>query len=48
MLIKKLFNIPADIITNDEERTLTIRMASLSSLRYNEAIGKLGEIINDT
>lgn len=48
MLIKQLFNTPADIIPNEKEQTLTIRLASLSAARYNQAISKLCEILNDT
>jgi hypothetical protein len=48
MLIKQLFNTPADITTNEEEQTLTITIGSLSAPRYNEAIGKLCEILNET
>ena len=48
MLIKQLFNTPADIIVDEKQQTLTIRIASLSAPRYNEAIGKLCEILNDT
>lgn len=48
MLIKQLFNTPADIIPNEKEQTLTICLASLSAARYNQAISKLCEILNDT
>ena len=48
MLIKQLFNTPADITVNEEKQTLTITIASLSAPRYNEAIRKLCEILNDT
>lgn len=48
MLIKQLFNTPADIIPNDKENTLTIRVASLSAPRYNEAINNLCIILNQT
>lgn len=48
MLIKQIFNTPTDIIVNQEEQTLTIRIASLSAPRYNEAIGELCKILNAT
>lgn len=48
MLIKQLFNTPADITTNEEEKTLTVTIGSLSAPRYNEAIKKLCEILNET
>lgn len=48
MLIKQLFNTPADITVNQEEQTLTITIASLSAPRYNEAIKKLCEQLNET
>ena len=48
MLIKQLFNTPADIIANEEEQTLTIQLASLSAPRFNEAITKLCEVLNET
>jgi len=38
MLIKQLFNTPADLIALEKEKTLTIKLTSLSALRYNEAI----------
>ncbi len=48
MLIKQLFNIPADITANNEQQTLTITIGSLSAQRYNEAIKNLCAILNDT
>ncbi|TAM93964.1 MAG: hypothetical protein EPN39_18810 [Chitinophagaceae bacterium] len=48
MLIKQLFNTPADIIPNEKEQTLTIRIGSLSAPRYNKAISELCEILNQT
>ena len=48
MLIKQLFNTPADIITDEMDQTLTIRVASMSASRYNEAIHKLCEVLNET
>ena len=48
MLIKQLFNTPADIITDEKEQTLIIRVASMSAPRYNEAINKLCEVLNET
>jgi len=48
MLIKQLFNTPADITSDEEEQTLTIRIRSLSAPRYNKAINELCEILNQT
>jgi phosphoenolpyruvate carboxylase len=48
MLIKQLFNTPADITVKEEEQTLAITIASLSAPRYNEAIKKLCEVLNET
>ncbi len=48
MLIKQLFNTPADIIPDEKEQTLTIKIGSLSAPRYNKAIGELCEILNQT
>jgi len=48
MLIKQLFNTPADIISDEKKQTLTIRIRSLSAPRYNKAINELCEILNQT
>jgi len=48
MLIKQLFNTPADLIPSEKEKTLTIKLASLSALRYNEAITQLCTFLNQT
>ncbi len=48
MLIKQLFTTPADIIPDENDKTLTIRLASLSAPRYNEAIKNLCTILNQT
>jgi hypothetical protein len=48
MLIKQLFNTPADLIPSEEEKTLTIKLAGLSAPRYNEAITKLCTELNQT
>lgn len=45
-LIKQLFNTPADIISDEKEQTLTIRIRSLSAPRYNKAINELCKILN--
>lgn len=48
MLIKQLFNTPADLIPSEKEKTLTIKLASLSAVRYNEAITQLCTFLNQT
>ncbi len=48
MLIKQLFNTPADIIADEKQQTLTIKICSLSAPRYNQAINELCEILNQT
>jgi len=48
MLIKQLFNTPADIIPSDDQKTLTIKLAGLSAPRYNEAMTRLCEALNQT
>lgn len=48
MLIKQLFNTPADIMENKKDQTLTITITSLSAPRYNEAIKELCTILNQT
>lgn len=48
MLIKQLFNTPADIIPSKDYKTLTIKLASLSANRYNEAITELCTELNKT
>lgn len=48
MLIKQLFTTPADLIPSEKEKTLTIKLASLSAPRYNEAITQLCTELNQT
>jgi len=48
MLIKQLFNTPADIIPSEDQKTLTIELASLSAPRYNEAIDQLCTELNQS
>ena len=48
MLIKQLFNTPADIMVNEQNQTLTITIASLSATRYNDAIKELCTTLNQT
>jgi hypothetical protein len=48
MLIKQLFNTPADLIPSEEEKTLTIKLAGLSAPRYKEAITQLCAELNLT
>ena len=48
MLIKQLFTTPADIIPDEEKKTITVKVGSLSTPRYNEAISELCNILNET
>lgn len=48
MLIKQLFNTPADLIPSEDEKTLTIKLAGLSAPRYNEAMTQLCAELNQT
>ena len=48
MLIKQLFNTPADIIPSNNQKILTIKLAGLSAPRYNEAMTRLCEALNQT
>ena len=48
MLIKQLFNTPADVMPSEDKKTLTIKLAGLSAQRYNEAITNLCTELNQT
>ena len=48
MLIKEIFNTEADIIPNQKNNSLTIRIHSLSTPRYNLAVKNLCVILNQT
>jgi hypothetical protein len=48
MLIKQLFNTPADLIPSMDQKTLMIKLASLSAPRYNEAIDQLCTELNQS
>jgi len=48
MLIKQLFSTPADIIPDEQNNTLTIKISTLSAPRYNQAIENLCTILNET
>ena len=48
MLIKQLFNTPADIIPDYENKTLTVKISGLAANRFNEAIYELLTELNKT
>jgi hypothetical protein len=48
MLIKQIFKSPADLIVNNEDKTLTISLYSLSTDRANFAAEQLCQILNQT
>lgn len=48
MLIKEIFSSEADIIPDQKNKILTIRIHSLSTPRYNVAVKKLCDILNET
>jgi len=45
MLVEQLFNTRADIISDEEEQTLIMRISSLSAPRYNKAVSELCEVL---
>lgn len=48
MLVKQIIQTPADIRPDFNEKTLTVSLHSLTSQRYNEALEKLIETLNDS
>ena len=48
MVLKEIFTSDADIIPDYDNKTLTIRLHSLSNKRYNEVAEKLCDILNET
>jgi hypothetical protein len=48
MILKQLFTTPADIIPDYPNKTLTVKIKGLAANRYNQAIAKLLEELNNT
>jgi len=48
MLIEQLFNTPADIIPDYQNKTLTVKIAGLNANRFNQAILELLSELNQT
>jgi hypothetical protein len=48
MLVKQIIQNNADIIPDDENKTLTVILHSLSAPRFNETAAKLTEVLNQT
>jgi hypothetical protein len=48
MLVKQIIGTPANILPNQQDKTLTVTLHSLSSNRYNEALGNLISVLNDS
>lgn len=48
MLIKEIIQSDADLLPNYEQKTLTIKIHSLSTPRANEAVSKLCPLLNET
>ncbi len=48
MLVKQIFNTAADLKPDQKNRTLTVKLYSLSTPRANRAVQKLCEILNET
>lgn len=47
-LIQNIYSAPADLIPNEEEKTLTVRLHNFSSHILNEAVQKYCEHLNET
>jgi len=48
MLVKQIFNTAADLVPDENNKTITIMLYSLSTPRANFAAGKLCELLNET
>jgi acetolactate synthase small subunit len=48
MLVKQIIQNNADMVPDDENKTLTVILHSLSAPRFNNAAAKLAEILNQT
>jgi len=48
MLVKEIIQSDADLLPNYEQKTLTVRIHSLSTPRANEAVSKLCPLLNET
>lgn len=47
-LVKQIIKTNADLIVDEKNKTLTVQLHTLSANRFNEAAGKLAELLNDT
>jgi len=47
-LTKLIIEANADLTVDEKQKTLTVQLHSLSTNRYNEAAGKLAELLNQT
>ena len=48
MLVKQIFNTTADLLPDEENQTLTIKLYTLSTPRANDAVKSLSKLLNDT
>ncbi len=48
MLVKQIIQNNADLIPDYENKTLTVVLHSLSAPRFNEAVAKLTEVLDQT
>jgi hypothetical protein len=48
MLIKQIIQTPADILPNHQNKTLTVTIHSMSNQRFNHAVHKLLDILNES
>jgi hypothetical protein len=48
MVVKQIIKSNADLIPNYQEKTLTVKLYSLSAKRYNDAVEKICGLLNDT
>jgi len=48
MVVKQIIKANADLIPNYQNRTLTIKLYSLSANRYNKAVDKITSLLNET
>ena len=48
MLIKQIIQTPANILPNHQNNTLTVTIYSMSNQRYNQAVHKILDILNES
>jgi hypothetical protein len=48
MVVKQIIKSNADLTPNYQEKTLTVKLYSLSAKRYNDAVEKICGLLNDT